>query len=137
VSDGKTHDTHGLVLGAIMFFVVWASAGLVAGALAAAGVVFGALWLSPDLDLSNSRPSRRWGPLRIVWIPYAKLFAHRGLSHHWLAGTLSRLLYLSLFVVPVWLVATEGKPPPEVSWLFVVGTFLGNWAHLLADGELF
>jgi uncharacterized metal-binding protein len=136
VSDGKTHDQHGLILAAIMLPIVGFTAGWQAGALAAGGVVFGALWLSPDLDLDYSRPYKRWGPFRFVWWPYAQAFPHRGLSHHWFVGPISRLLYLALFVVPLWLLAGGGKPPVIVS-LFVVGAVLGNWAHLLADGELF
>jgi len=60
----------------------------------AAAYLFSALLLSPDLDLARSDPHNRWGYLRVCWIPYAKLFRHRGLSHNPLIGPLSRLLYL-------------------------------------------
>ncbi len=37
-----------------------------------------------------------WGPLRVIWGPYAALHTHRGRSHNSLFGPLSRLLYLAL-----------------------------------------
>ncbi len=63
--------------------------------------LFSALFLSPDLDLARSDPHNRWGALRVCWIPYAKLFRHRGYSHNPLIGPLSRLLYLLLWVALV------------------------------------
>ena len=56
--------------------------------------VFSLFWLSPDLDLANSESMKRWGILRFVWIPYARIFRHRGVSHSILLGSLTRLLYL-------------------------------------------
>lgn len=119
-----------------MFMVVGLSAGPQAGGLVSAGILFGALWLSPDLDLDYSRPYRRWGPLRFIWWPYAQVFSHRGLSHHWFVGPASRLLYLAALAAPLWLYFS-GEPPPAIASLFVLGAVLGNWIHLLADGELF
>ncbi len=60
------------------------------------------LLLSPDLDLGSSSARRRWGPLGFIWLPYSKLFKHRGLSHSLLLGPLTRIGYL--FLVG-WLVA--------------------------------
>ena len=60
------------------------------------GITFliGGLWLSPDLD-TLSIPLRRWGLLRIIWLPYRKLIKHRSFfSHGILIGTTIRLLYL-------------------------------------------
>lgn len=56
--------------------------------------IFSLLWLSPDLDLVNSKSMKRWGFLRFIWIPYAKLFKHRGLGHNIVIGPLTRLIYL-------------------------------------------
>ena len=59
----------------------------------------GGLWLSPDLD-TRSNPTRRWGPLRLLWWPYRRLLRHRSLlSHSPLLGTAGRLLYLLALVL--------------------------------------
>jgi uncharacterized metal-binding protein len=69
---------------------------LATGSLVAfsSGFAFSMLFLSPDLDLARSGPMRRWGRLAFLWWPYAKLFRHRGVSHHVLWGSLTRLVYL-------------------------------------------
>ncbi len=60
------------------------------------GYIAGTLFLSPDLDLSNSKPSKRWRFLRCIWLPYQNLFRHRGVSHIPLLGSLIRILYLTM-----------------------------------------
>lgn len=59
-----------------------------------AGYLIGTFFLSPDLDLRHSKPSKRWKALRVVWKPYQKLSRHRGISHLPLLGSLTRLGYL-------------------------------------------
>ena len=72
MSDGKTHDL------SIWATAPWVGLGVYAFApehkiesalVAIAGHLMGGLMLSPDLDLP-SRPWRRWGWFRIIWIPY-------------------------------------------------------------------
>ena len=65
------------------------------------GFVLGFSHLSPDVDLPQSLPSRRWGFLHPMWRWYRMNHKHRGRSHFPLWGTFERLLYLSLFVAPV------------------------------------
>jgi len=60
----------------------------------AAGYVFGTFFLSPDIDLPGSRPSKRWSVLRCIWTPYQTLSRHRGISHLPLIGSFLRLIYL-------------------------------------------
>ena len=64
------------------------------------GFVLGFSFLSPDIDLPQSLPSRRWGFLHPMWRWYRSNHKHRGRSHFPLWGTFERLLYLSLFVAP-------------------------------------
>lgn len=101
----------------------------------ALGYLLGSLFLSPDLDLAQSRAARRWGILRFIWRPYALLFPHRGLSHHPVFGPLSRFLYLGLVLSPLGLAL--GFPWPEfpLSWLLplLVGLWLPQLLHILAD----
>lgn len=111
-----------------------------------AGGVLGALWLSPDLDLEDSRPSRRWGLLRVLWAPYRAFHPHRGASHSYLYGPLSRLLYLLLLVL---LLGGLGGVAPKESLSFfgqafskspdffasaLLGYLVSQWAHSFQDG---
>ncbi|RDI96369.1 hydrolase [Meiothermus sp. QL-1] len=111
----------------------------------------GTFLITPDLDLAERqvRSKRRWGWLGWLWVPYGWLFTHRGLSHTWLVGPLTRLLYLGgvglvlgwlglvlvryLGLHPV-LEARFSPPPPEVVWALVLGYYVSQWLHLLADG---
>ncbi|WP_041433879.1 metal-binding protein [Thermus sp. CCB_US3_UF1] len=109
----------------------------------------GTFLLSPDLDLADKgvRAQRRWGVLGVLWKPYGWLFRHRGLSHTWVLGPLTRLGYLlgllwglgallqglalSLGVgfaprLPSW--------PKEVWGYALLGYYLSQWLHLVADG---
>ena len=69
------------------------------------GILTGTYLLSPDLDLAGSDPAKSWGIVQAIWLPYAKLFRHRGISHVPVLGTLSRLIYLAIIVGLVWLAA--------------------------------
>lgn len=77
-----------------------------------AGYTVGWVWLSPDMDLKQSNPSKRWGLLSILWRPYQKHRKHRGRSHWPLYGSFERLLYILVLLTPVALVgfATFGAP---------------------------
>jgi len=66
--------------------------------LAGATFIFATLFLSPDLDLNYSNSARNWGPLRILWWPYSRIFKHRGLSHSILFSSFTRLAYLALIL---------------------------------------
>lgn len=109
----------------------------------AGGAFLGLFLLSPDLDLESSRASRRWGVLSLLWAPYRWLHPHRGASHTYLYGPLSRLGYLGLLV---WAVdrlvgapllesarAVAADHPGLVAG-FLAGYLLSQWAHLWQDG---
>lgn len=94
--SGRTHDRitlWGLPFLAGITFSLTQSGNItliVSGAFLFSGLMFG-----PDLDL-HSRPYRRWGPLRWIWIPYQKALRHRSfLSHGPVIGTALRVLYLA------------------------------------------
>lgn len=63
---------------------------IVSGAFLFSGLMFG-----PDLDLYSVQ-YKRWGPLRLLWIPYQKTLRHRSLlSHGPIIGTTLRVLYIA------------------------------------------
>ncbi|WP_424949870.1 metal-binding protein [Deinococcus sp.] len=119
------------------------------------GYGVGTFLLSPDLDLAEGHvdSKRRWGPLGFLWAPYGMVFSHRGLSHTWILGPLTRLLYLALMALLVWglaqAVVPHGplpdwflSPPPlthqvlsfKVVYPLLGGYYLSQWLHLIADG---
>jgi len=102
--------------------------------------LFSMLFLSPDLDLPQSRAFRRWGIFRWLWTPYTRLFRHRGLSHRLFLGPLSRVLYLTTIVGLSGLALSllDLRIVPAVpSWRILVaigfGLYLPNLTHILAD----
>ena len=118
--SGRTHDR----------ITVWTLPLLAAGVLiatkssrhallAAGAYLFGGLMLSPDLDI-HSRPYKRWGPLRWIWLPYRRAMHHRSmLSHGPIVGTVFRLLYLlswALLFWVIWVVAVAQLLEPRNWW---------------------
>ncbi len=107
----------------------------------ACGFAFSMFFLSPDLDLTRSRPTHRWGWLSFLWWPYAKVFRHRGVSHHVIWGPLTRLGYLALVAAAVAAAVAAltghqlavGRLPVD-GWAILVGVYVPNVAHVLVDG---
>ncbi len=120
--------------------------------------------LSPDLDLAeqNVDSKRNWGFLGFLWVPYGMMFSHRGLSHTWIVGPLTRVLYLGvLLAVPIWFlrqpvletklpgvtrgivhdllnslqsVFSSGVLASQAVLALAVGYYVSQWLHLIADG---
>jgi uncharacterized metal-binding protein len=64
----------------------------------AGAYLFSGLFFSPDLDL-HSTPYMRWGPLRVLWLPYQAVVRHRSwVSHSFLVGPLVRIVYFTLLL---------------------------------------
>ncbi|MDX2007137.1 MAG: metal-binding protein [Meiothermus sp.] len=117
----------------------------------AAAYLWGTFLVTPDLDLAeqNVRAKGRWGVLGLFWVPYGWMFSHRGLSHTWLVGPLTRLLYMgAVGAVLYWIVlalagylglefdlrAQLKVPPQEVLIALGTGYYVSQWMHLIADG---
>lgn len=112
-------------------------------AIFALAYLVSSLLLSPDLDLRHNSARRRWGPLGFLWVPYFTIFKHRGMSHSFLLGSLTRLVYLGAVfgLVLVGLSSFGFALPQEApSWLsertlLIVGgaLYLPNVLHVLLD----
>lgn len=151
--SGKTHLRIELFLlplwGALLFIAEsykiitlgWEGIAIFAGAY-----LFSSLLLSPDLDLRHNRSRRRWGLLGFLWIPYTKIFKHRGVSHSLLFGTLTRLGYLGVLALlivfglsslHIWAIPLDSlsAPPMDLKLLgiLVAGLWLPNIIHTLTD----
>lgn len=154
VASGRAHNTLNLgLLGAGLLTLWWWQPAWLGGAwpeaLAFAGAyVVGTLLLSPDLDLAHGRVNakRNWGALGWLWVPYGRAFAHRGVSHTYLLGPLTRLLYLALLAaLPALLLWTlwpagwaalleHGRGARSLLPALLGGYLLSQWLHLMADG---
>ncbi len=117
----------------------------------ASSFLVGTFLITPDLDLAEQqvRAKGRWGWLGWFWVPYGWMFAHRGLSHTWIIGPLTRILYLGAIGVVLYWIATAvtgymgvnfdlqaqlKAPPQEILWALVLGYYASQWLHLIADG---
>lgn len=81
-----------------------------------AGYLVGTFLLSPDLDLPQSKPSKRWKGLRFLWRPYQMFSKHRGLSHVPILGTAVRSVYAVLMFIFLYfvLLGLSHKYAPQV-----------------------
>lgn len=92
--SGRTHDLITFVIAPPVFAGAQYYAGETGlAATATVAMVFAGLMFGPDLDL-DSKPYRRWGPLRFIWKPYQMALSHRSrLSHGLVFSTIFRILY--------------------------------------------
>lgn len=103
-------------------------------------------YLSPDLDLRTSLPTKRWGLFRFIWSPYQKLIGgHKPRtrnfwSHCIVLGISLRVLYLLCWIVPVLLLSGFNDFSFELiqnnSVLITtiyIGLIGGEIAHLIGD----
>src|SRR5262245_36529571 len=107
--NARTHDaiTFAIIpitfLAAEMYWGDHATSAIATGAMLFSGLMFG-----PDLDL-NSKPYRRWGPLKFLWKPYQVALPHRSrLSPGPIFGTFIRIVY---FLIVSSLFAATGLYP--------------------------
>lgn len=97
---GRTHDRITIaclpVLGGVS---MWLSHSSSLTLSLCTGFLFSGLMFGPDLDI-DSLQFKRWGPLKVIWLPYQNSMRHRSwLSHGPIVGTTLRLIYLWLWIV--------------------------------------
>ncbi len=119
----------------------------------AVGYVISTIFLSPDIDLKHSHPTKRWKILKYFWRPYQKILKHRGLSHTPFVGTITRYIYV-LFIISIVYVLSfyafkslihktlisskhltayiEHIPKKDIIW-FVIGGVLADIVHIFWD----
>jgi uncharacterized metal-binding protein len=162
MASGKQHERVNLTGFAVITVLYWGIRGLgwlddspLAGPRMVFGFaisyLIGAFLVTPDLDLAEQRvrAKHHWGILGYLWVPYGKIFAHRGLSHTWFVGPFTRLVYLALlallalaslalavrpFGYRVRVVAQASYPWGELALAVLAGYYLSQWLHLIADG---
>jgi uncharacterized metal-binding protein len=153
--DSQTHDVLTVATGAAFAApVFWLAGrmGLAGGEALTVGAAFltahlaSGMLLSPDLDFDKSdlwgrsrgrawsnRVLRRWGPIGIIWYPYARLLPHRSwISHGYVIGGIIRLAYLLSCIgcmIGIMALFTDGRIlGPTLNVLYTIGSahpFLG------------
>lgn len=92
--SGHAHDAITILLAAPAAVAAYAwTRDLPTAAIVAVSFIFAGVMFGPDLD-TKSKQYSRWGPLRLIWIPYRTIFRHRSRwSHGLIFGTLFRVIY--------------------------------------------
>jgi uncharacterized metal-binding protein len=102
------------------------------GTLCFAGAfIYGSFFLHPDVDLArNIRLFSLKGLLTLPFRPYSYLFAHRGISHMPLIGTLTRVVWLWLFLALM-------QVPLNLNWEYagfgIAGLAAADMIHVMLD----
>ncbi len=160
--NARTHDTITFAVAPFTYLAAEMYWGDTATSIiATVAMLFSGLMFGPDLDL-DSKPYRRWGPLRFLWKPYQAALPHRSmLSHGPILGTVIRIVYFlvvfSLFsatVLYLWhrymfgaqttwqehfnVVKTDlftfwDQTEKRYFWATFAGLWLGAFAHTFAD----
>ena len=118
MASGKTHDKVGIFLN-ICTAIALPYPPLILGSF------IGWYWLSPDIDLPHSKPSKRMGVLKHMFAPLRAVTSHRGLTHIPVVGT---VVMSGWFVVPLYFIGF-----PEFSILLFLGVLSQNLLHLVLD----
>lgn len=105
--------------------------------------LFSTFFLHPDLDLARKvKIFSLRGLFSIFFWPYSFFLKHRGISHHWIGGTISRLAYLLiLFFLFSWIFHFSDKErflfflnkQKEICLLGFLGIFTSDIFHLILD----
>jgi uncharacterized metal-binding protein len=141
MASGKNHDKSIYLLTPVVGIIGGYYFSPELGLVAASSHLLAGLYLSPDLDL-KSLPWKRWGVLKVIWLPYQRFIPHRSpLSHAPVLGSLIRLVYLAACLSPLWLVFPDlQRMQWAVDWgkaiAFLAGVELSALNHLLLDGLL-
>lgn len=156
--SGKTHDKVTYWTTPLPAIIGWfATHNLLATMILTISYIFAGLMFSGDLD-TKSVQYKRWKWFRWIWIPYQKLIKHRSpFSHGLILGTITRLAYLSIWLVLAFLLISKIPPllaAEEISqqsislthqilesiianpiyfWMTLLGLWLGGMSHTFAD----
>ena len=64
---------------------------------------YATLFMTPDADLANKvKLFSLRGLMTLPFRPYSFLFSHRGISHWFIVGTITRILWLSLLFIAIY-----------------------------------
>ncbi|VVB86281.1 Uncharacterised protein [uncultured archaeon] len=101
------------------------------------GFYVGTDFITPDLDI-ESTAIKRWGKLKVIWLPYKWLFKHGQSSHNILYGAIVRVIYFSIIILSVYYLLFRSLPPETMIssvyvFIFLVGIVIANALHIILD----
>lgn len=104
---------------------------------ASIGYYIGTDFITPDLDI-ESTAIKRWGRLKIIWLPYKWLFKHGQSSHNIVYGAVVRILYFSLIILGIYYLLFSSLPPEMMIasvyvFAFLIGIIIANALHIILD----
>ncbi len=102
-----------------------------------AGFYIGTDFITPDLD-TDSTAIKRWGRLKIFFVPYKWMFAHRQSSHNIIYGAAVRILYISIIIFSIYYLLFKSLPPETMFssvyiFIFLIGIIIANALHVILD----
>ncbi len=101
------------------------------------GFYIGTDFITPDLDI-ESTAIKRWGRLKVLWLPYKWLFKHGQSSHNILYGAIVRVMYFSIIILGVYYLLFRSLPPETMIssiyvFIFLIGIIIANALHIILD----
>ncbi len=102
-----------------------------------AGYYIGTDFITPDLDI-ESKAIKRWGVLKILWLPYKWMFKHGQSSHNIVYGAVVRILYISFIILVIYYILFRSLPPQTIIssvyvFIFLIGIIVANALHIVLD----
>lgn len=107
--------------------------------------VYSTLFMSPDMDLAYQiRLYSLRGFFSLPFRSYAQFFSHRGLSHNFVLGSVTRIIWLAAWGCLAFVVIYKALPTQSSLLKFykrhefyilyaLAGICLADWCHLLLD----
>ncbi len=100
------------------------------------GFYVGTDFITPDLDTESSA-IKKWGRLKILWLPYKWTFKHGQSSHNIVYGAVVRILYISIIILGVYYLLFKSLPQTMFSsvyvFIFLSGIIIANALHVILD----
>ncbi len=101
------------------------------------GFYIGTDFITPDLDI-ESTAIKRWGRLKVIWLPYKWLFKHGQSSHNILYGAIVRIIYISIIIFGIYYLLFRSLPPETMIssiyvFIFLIGIIIANALHIILD----
>lgn len=106
------------------------------------GLILGTI-ITPDYDFNKIYVKKLIKKIPVLgffwnlyWYPYSLLFKHRGISHNLILGTITRVIYLCL---PIILLYILGYIHIQIDYIYVyiiIGWYLQDFIHYILDSKL-
>lgn len=102
-----------------------------------AGFYIGTELITPDLD-TDSAAIKKWGRLKIIWLPYKWTFKHGRSSHNIVYGAVVRILYLCIIIISIYYFLFRSPLQETIFssvyvFVFLIGIIIANVLHVILD----